>query len=215
MQLTHEFEVPVGAEDAWRILTDLERVAPCMPGATVERGEGDEYRGTMRVKVGPIQLTYRGTARFVERDEGARRAVLEANGQETRGSGTARATITATCGETSPGVTSVSVVTDLSVTGRPAQFGRGVLGDVGDKLLGRFAECLADEVVAGTPGHAAEEADGEQTQRRPHGAAARHRGESLDLVEVAGLPVLRRLAPLLLLVVVAALVWWVSRGGNG
>ncbi|MDX1619367.1 MAG: SRPBCC family protein [Nitriliruptorales bacterium] len=213
MELTHDFEVPVGIEDAWRILTDIERVAPCMPGATVEPGDEGQFRGSMKVKVGPIQLTYRGTAEFVERDGEAHRAVLEANGQEARGSGTARATITATCTEVAPGTTAVSVVTDLAVTGRPAQFGRGVLADVGDKLLGRFADCLAEEVAGGNGSGREEE---EPSAPRPDasdrpGDRRPVTRQPLDLLEVAGGPVGRRLVPVAIALALLAAIWWYVR----
>jgi carbon monoxide dehydrogenase subunit G len=149
MQLDHTFTVPVGADEAFRILRDIERIGPCMPGATITSAEGEEFAGKVKVKVGPIQVTYQGTARFVSVDEAARTAVIEANGKEARGPGTARATITATCEERGD-ATEVRVQTDLAVTGRPAQFGRGVMSDVGDKLLGQFADCLAEEL---SPSH--------------------------------------------------------------
>ncbi|MFJ8027220.1 SRPBCC family protein [Streptomyces sp. NPDC096311] len=142
MELHHEFTVPVPVDDAWRALLDVERIAPCMPGATVDDYDGKTVTGSVKVKVGPITVTYRGTAVFEEQDESAHRMVLIANGKETRGQGTARATVTGTLAERDGG-TAVSVRTDLTVTGRPAQFGRGVMAEVGDKLVGQFAECLA------------------------------------------------------------------------
>lgn len=146
MELTHEFEVPVPPDRAYEVLTDVERVAPCMPGATVDEVDGDDFSGSVKVKVGPIQMTYRGTATFTSKDPENHSATIEAKGRETRGSGTATATIHATMTAKSTEVTAVTVHTDLAVTGRPAQFGRGVLKDVGDKLLGMFADCLADEL---------------------------------------------------------------------
>lgn len=142
MELHHEFTVPVPVDDAWRALLDVERIAPCMPGATVDDYDGKTVTGSVKVKVGPITVTYRGTAVFEEQDDSAHRMVLIANGKETRGQGTARATVTGTLAERDGG-TAVSVRTDLTVTGRPAQFGRGVMAEVGDKLVGQFAECLA------------------------------------------------------------------------
>ncbi|MFD4565885.1 SRPBCC domain-containing protein [Streptomyces sp. NPDC058467] len=145
MDLHHEFTVPVPVQDAWRVLLDIERVAPCMPGATVEDYDGKTITGSVKVKVGPITLTYRGTAVFEEQDEAAHRMVLVASGREARGQGTARATVTGTLSERDGG-TAVSVRTDLTVTGRPAQFGRGVMAEVGDKLVGRFADCLSERL---------------------------------------------------------------------
>lgn len=144
MELEHEFSVPVGAKEAWNVLLDVERIAPCMPGATVLDVRGDEFTGTVKVKVGPISMTYKGDAKFVEKDEANGKVVVEAAGKETRGSGTAKATVTATLTPTADEVTSVRVLTDLAVTGRPAQFGRGMLQDVGGKLIGQFANRLAE-----------------------------------------------------------------------
>src|SRR5829696_2425587 len=145
MQLDHEFTVPVPAGQAWPVLLDIDRIAPCMPGATITKVDGDDFEGTVKVKVGPITVTYGGTASFLEKDESQRIAVLEARGRETRGSGTATARVTAQLFDEG-GSARVAVTTDLSITGKPAQFGRGVMNDVGTKLLGRFAECLAAEL---------------------------------------------------------------------
>ena len=150
MQLDHEFTVPVPAAQAWSVLLDIDRIAPCMPGATVTKVDGDDFEGTVKVKVGPITVTYGGTASFLEKDESDRRAVIEARGRETRGTGTATARVTAQLFDEGES-TRVVVSTDLSVTGKPAQFGRGVMSDVGGKLLGRFADCLASELAAGAP----------------------------------------------------------------
>jgi carbon monoxide dehydrogenase subunit G len=146
MKLEHGFTVPVPVAKAWDVLLDVPTVAPCMPGAALTSYEGDEFTGTVKVKVGPISLTYKGQGRIVERNEPERRAVLEASGRESRGSGTAKATVTATLQPDGDGSTKVDVVTDLSITGRPAQFGRGMMVDVGNKLIGQFAECLARKV---------------------------------------------------------------------
>jgi carbon monoxide dehydrogenase subunit G len=145
MRLDHEFTVPVPAAQAWPVLLDIDRIAPCMPGATITKVDGDDFEGTVKVKVGPITVTYGGTASFVEKDESQRMAVLEARGRETRGSGTATARVTAQIFDQGDSAR-VSVSTDLSITGKPAQFGRGVMNDVGTKLLGRFADCLAREL---------------------------------------------------------------------
>jgi uncharacterized protein len=144
MELEHEFTVPVGAAEAWKVLLDVERIAPCMPGATVLDVRGDEFTGTVKVKVGPISMTYAGDAKFVEKDEANGTVVVEAAGKETRGSGTAKAKVTATLTPAADGGTSVRVLTDLAVTGKPAQFGRGMLQDVGGKLIGQFADRLAE-----------------------------------------------------------------------
>ncbi len=148
MELEHTFTVPVGVKQAWDVLLDLPRIAPCMPGATLTEHDDEGFAGTVKVKLGPINLTYRGTGRFVERDEDARRVVLEASGRDTRSAGTASATITATLHPNGDERTEVRVHTDLSVTGRPAQFGRGVLADVSSRLIGEFAGCLASTLSA-------------------------------------------------------------------
>ncbi|MHB1987710.1 MAG: SRPBCC family protein [Acidimicrobiales bacterium] len=148
MELTNEFEVPVTLDDAWEVLTDVERIAPCLPGAELKEVEGDEYRGIVKVKVGPITASYKGSARFIELDKAAHRAVLKAEGRETRGQGNASATITATLDDSGGSGTKVSVVTDLNITGKVAQFGRGVLADVSGKLLEQFVSNLEASVLS-------------------------------------------------------------------
>jgi carbon monoxide dehydrogenase subunit G len=148
MKLEHDFTVPVPVERAWGVLLDLPTVAPCMPGAALTSYEGDDFTGTVKVKLGPINLTYQGKGRIVEKNEADHRAVIEASGKETRGSGTARATVTAQL-KPDGDATKVNVVTDLNITGRPAQFGRGMMVDVGNKLIGQFADCLSQKLRAG------------------------------------------------------------------
>src|SRR6266542_5580128 len=144
MELTNEFTVPVPVAEAWAVLTDIERIAPCMPGTTLEEVDGEEYRGNVKVKVGPMTAQYRGAARFLERDDAAHRAVLRAEGREARGQGNAAATITATVVPDGDG-SRIKVVTDLTITGKVAQFGRGVLADVSTRLMKDFADCLASD----------------------------------------------------------------------
>ena len=146
MELTNDFRVGVPVERAWAVLTDVELIAPCMPGAQLQEVEGDDYRGIVKIKVGPITAQYKGTAKFVERDDDAHKAVLRAEGRDTRGQGNANATITATLTSDGDG-TAVTVVTDLTVTGRVAQFGRGVMADVSAKLLGQFVDCLENKLL--------------------------------------------------------------------
>lgn len=158
MELEHTFTVPVPEERAWDVLLDVERVAPCMPGASLDSVQGDEIKGRIKVKVGPISMTYAGTARFTERDPQAHVITLEATGKETRGAGTASATVRSML-EARGDQTHVIVHTTLNVTGRPAQFGRGVMAEVGGKLIGIFAGNLADMLTAdnaaGSPAAAA------------------------------------------------------------
>ena len=150
MELTNEFRVGVPVDQAWAVLTDVERIAPCLPGAQLQEIEGDQYRGVVKVKVGPITAQYKGTATFIEKNDSTHVAVLRAEGRDTRGQGNANATVTATLvGE--GGATSVKVVTDLTITGKVAQFGRGVLADVSGKLIGQFVENLERDVLTGSP----------------------------------------------------------------
>ena len=142
MELEHSFIIPVPPEQAWPALLDVERIAPCMPGATVDSVDGDVIKGRIKVKVGPVALTYAGTARFVERDEQARSITLEASGKETRGAGTASATVRSSL-EDEGGQTKVVVHTTMNVTGRPAQFGRGVMAEVSGRIIEKFATNLA------------------------------------------------------------------------
>ena len=148
MELVHEFSVPVPVEQAWQVLTDVERIAPCLPGAELTGVDGDAYRGQVKIKVGPITAQYRGTASFTEKDEAQHRVVLKASGRDTRGQGNASATVTAQMAQADGGTT-VSIVTDLSISGRVAQFGRGVMGDVSAKLLEQFVRNLETGVLSG------------------------------------------------------------------
>ena len=203
MELTNDFEVAVPIERAWAVLTDVERIAPCLPGAELREVEGDEYRGVVKVKVGPITTSYQGAARFVEVDEVAHRVSLRAEGRESRGQGNASALITATMTPSDTG-TRVSVVTDLSVSGKVAQFGRGVLADVSAKLLDQFVANLESTVLAGdaaptraspSPGD-----DGEVRHVEPVRAAP------IDLLGTGGSSLARRVLKPLAVAGVAALV---------
>jgi carbon monoxide dehydrogenase subunit G len=153
MELEHSFTVPVPEARAWEVLLDVERVAPCMPGASLDSVDGDEIKGRIKVKVGPIAMTYAGTAKFTERDAQGHVIVLTASGKETRGAGTASATVRSVL-EGQDGQTHVTVHTSLNVTGRPAQFGRGVMAEVGGKLIGIFASNLAEMLAAESAGPA-------------------------------------------------------------
>ena len=148
MQLENSFTVPVPIDEAWRVLLDIERIAPCMPGAALDSVDGDDFTGRVKVKLGPINLTYQGKASFIEKDEAAHKAVIDARGKDQRGNGTAAAVVTAKLAAEGS-ITRVDVLTDLNITGRPAQFGRGVMTDVGNKLLGQFADKLAAQLGEG------------------------------------------------------------------
>src|ERR1700736_1318625 len=147
MELSNEFRVGVPPSVAWSVLTDVERIAPCLPGAQLQEVEGEEYRGVVKVKVGPITAQYKGKATFLERDEAAGRVVLRAEGRDTRGQGNANATITATLAPDGDG-TQVTEVTDLTITGKVAQLGGGVMADVSAKMLTKFVECVERDVLA-------------------------------------------------------------------
>jgi uncharacterized protein len=151
MEMDHSFTVPVPPDRAWDVLLDVQRIAPCMPGATVDDFDGEVVTGRIKVKVGPVSLTYKGTAKFTERDPDAKVIVLEASGKETRGAGTASATVRATL-EPEPGgeATKASMHTTMNVTGRPAQFGRGVMVEVGGKLVEQFAQNLRQLITDDT-----------------------------------------------------------------
>ncbi|GAA5035741.1 hypothetical protein GCM10023258_37940 [Terrabacter aeriphilus] len=146
MELTHSFTVPTSVDDAWALFMDLERVGSCFPGATVTEVTDDGFSGTVKVKLGPIALVYSGSGSFEERDDAARHAVISAKGKDKRGNGTAGATVTLTLTPDGSG-TRADVVTDLAVTGKPAQFGRGVMQDVSDKLLQAFVACIEKQLT--------------------------------------------------------------------
>jgi uncharacterized protein len=159
IELDNSFTVPVPPDRAWDVLLDVEKIAPCMPGATVEEFDGEVVTGRIKVKVGPVSLTYRGTAKFIERDPGNQVVMVEASGKETRGAGTASATVRAALepGESADS-TRVTMHTTMNVTGRPAQFGRGVMVEVGGKLVEKFAENLSQLISGGNGASASTEA---------------------------------------------------------
>ncbi len=150
MELTHDFTVPAAIDDAWATFMDLERVGSCFPGATVTSVDESGFAGTVKVKLGPIALQYAGTGQFLERDDAAHRAVIEAKGKDKRGNGTAGATVTVQLAPSGEG-TRIDVTTDLSITGKPAQFGRGVMQDVSDKLLQQFVGCIERQFAEPEP----------------------------------------------------------------
>ena len=198
MQLQNTFKVPVPVDEAWRIMLDVEQIAPCMPGATVDQVVGDDVEGRVKVKLGPIVVTYRGKLTFAERDQAAHRVTMNAAAREVRGSGTASARVEATMRDVGD-ATEVVVTTDLNITGKPAQFGRNVMADVSARIIDEFAANLARQLEAGTS-----ESVGDDVTAVP--AAERPSAESLDLLGAAGAPVLKRLAPAALLAVAAVVL---------
>jgi carbon monoxide dehydrogenase subunit G len=209
MDLNHEFIVNVPVNDAWVILTDLERIAPCLPGAQLTEVEGDTYRGQVKVKVGPIVAQFKGQASFVSRDDVAHTAMLKGEGRDTTGKGTASAVITAQLTEVTPTSTKCTVVTNLTISGKVAQFGRGALADVSDKLLAQFSENL-NQLINSSPAPAttaattAPVAAASPEIRKIESAEV----EPLDLLGTAGAPILKRAIPVvvaLVAVVIAAI----------
>jgi carbon monoxide dehydrogenase subunit G len=209
MNIEDEFRVDVPVEEAWRVLLDVERIAPCMPGAQLQEIDGDEFRGIVKVKVGPITAQYKGAARLTEVDDANHRAVILAEGRDTRGQGNASATVTATMAPDEGG-TRVHINSDVTITGKVSQFGRGVIGDVSSKLLAQFVDNLERDVLS-----AAAPAPASEASTPPAGAASAGprtvdapEAEPVDLLRTAGAPVLKRLVPTVigLVVVVAAVV---------
>ncbi|MFI1049863.1 SRPBCC family protein [Streptomyces griseoruber] len=207
MRLENRLTVPVPVEEAWRVLLDIERVTPCVPGATLVSRDGDTCHGRIRVRLGPVGLTYSGTVTFLSRNEAERTVVLEAGGRENRGNGTARALVTCRLAEAGERSAEVFVETDLVITGKPAQFGRGTLAEVANTLIARFAENLARELAADPP-HAVAPTVPVPPDPPPAAvvAGARRAAEPLDLVDAAGAGVLKRLGPAAVLTVLLALV---------
>ena len=211
MDLNHEFIVNVPVNDAWVILTDLERIAPCLPGAQLTEVEGDTYRGQVKIKVGPIVAQFKGQASFVSRDDLAHRAMLKGEGRDTTGKGTASAIITAQLTSITPTSTKCTVVTDLTISGKVAQFGRGALADVSDKLLKQFSENL-NQLIASAP--ATTSAPAATTATAPTAVAAVspeiRKIESaevapLDLLGTAGAPILKRAIPVVVALIVVVI----------
>ena len=183
MKINNEFTVSAPVEEAWDVILDLERVAPCLPGASIQESDGDEYKGTMKVKIGPITATYKGTVKFEETDEQNRRAVLNAKG--SGGQGTASATITSTM-EEQDGQTKVNVETDMKLSGRAAQFGRGgIAQDVASKMLTRFAECLEREISGGAE-TGAETAEEQSASAEANGSGAQQEQEATPAMPTGG-----------------------------
>jgi carbon monoxide dehydrogenase subunit G len=237
MKLEHNFRVGVPVDEAWTTLLDLERIAPCMPGAQLQEVDGDEYRGIVKVKVGPITAQYKGVARLTEADQAAGRLIITAEGRDTRGQGNASATITARLSADGDG-TQVTVDTDLNVTGKVAQFGRGVMADVSSKLLGQFVDCLSTSILgpgapttstppsaptpaaAPAPGPSSTPGAAPASSASPASTASpgprridAPEAEAVDLMRAAGGAVAKRLVPLVAVgvVVVGVAVWLVLR----
>ena len=221
-QLTNEFTVNRPIDEAWPIITDVERSAPCLPGAQLQEIEGDTFRGVVKVKLGPISSQFKGEARFIERDDDAHRTVIKADGRDVKGRGNASAEITAAAESLSPTSTKVVVTTDLHITGKVAQFGRGILGDVSAKLMDDFASNLnemLDEDDLSAHDSESEDAPTEEVVeaaatddppvvRKIEGPAT----DPIDLMEVGGSPIAKRIAPAVIALIVILLILRRRRG---
>ena len=222
MEIADSFRVSTPIGDTWKVLLDIEGIAPCLPGAQLQEIEGDEFRGVVKVKVGPITAQYKGAARLAEVDEAGRRIVIDASGRDTRGQGNASAKILVTMTGDENG-TDVSVHTDLSITGKVAQFGRGVLVDVSSKLMGQFVENLERDVLA-TQSGGVEPAGAETAAPEAPEAAEPGTGpaselrfveskevEPIDLLEMAGGSAARRLVPIGIAALLLFVLWRLAR----
>lgn len=217
MDLTNSFTVPADIDTAWDTLLDVEAIAPCMPGAKLTNVDGDEFTGTVKVKLGPVSLTYGGEAMFLEKDAENHVAVIEGTGKETRGSGTAKATVTTALIAESAEVTRVDVTTNLTITGKAAQFGRGVMQDVAGRLVDQFAANLEGVIASRMPaaeaaGASADSSEGSSPAAPTPAPTPTPQAEALDLGAVAAGPVLKRVVPVVIgVVAVVAIVWLVTR----
>ncbi|MCH9788546.1 MAG: SRPBCC family protein [Actinomycetia bacterium] len=230
MQLENSFTVPSDAETAWQTLLDVEAIAPCMPGATLESVDGDDFSGNVKVKLGPVSMVYGGTASFLSKDESRHTAVIKGTGKEKRGTGTAQANVSLVLTAEDDARTRVDVTTDLTITGKAAQFGRGVMQDVASRLVDQFASNLETVIAARSGGTDSSAADGPSDDPAGGGDSAAvgtsegsaappasppapiQQAEALDLGSVAAAPVLKRVVPVAVgIVVVVALIWWVVR----
>ena len=184
MELSNDFEVSAPIEKVWEVINDVELIAPCLPGAQLEEVENDEYKGFVKVKVGPITAQYKGVAKFVEKEESNHRVVIRGEGRDTRGAGNAAADITASLESTTEG-TRVNVVTDLKITGKVAQFGRGVMADISKKLMSQFADNLSELVLS----------KGGDSQDGRSEDSSNQDSEAIDLLSVAGGSIGKKLVP--------------------
>jgi carbon monoxide dehydrogenase subunit G len=223
MEIADSFRVSTPIADTWKVLLDIEGIAPCLPGAQLQEIDGNDYKGVVKVKVGPITAQYKGTATLTEADEATHRIVLDASGRDTRGQGNAKAQIVVTMNEDDGG-TRVDVVTDLAITGKVAQFGRGVLDDVSAKLLRQFVENLERDVLSTAAGTAPKAAGTEPEPVAESSASANGVSSStgprkiesaevepIDLLDMAGDSAARRLIPIGVVAVVLFLLWRLLR----
>ncbi|MDP7066343.1 MAG: SRPBCC family protein, partial [Acidimicrobiales bacterium] len=215
MELKNEFRVGVPIEQAWATLTDVEYIAPCMPGAQLTEIDGEEFKGQVKVKVGPITAQYKGVAKFKEKNESEHRVVLDASGRDTRGAGNAAAEVTAEMTADGDG-TRIVITTELKVTGKVAQFGRGVMADVSEKLIGQFVDSLEQKLLEPTSHDGESGASAASADSSPDdGASTDESGprkidmpepEPVDLLDTAGAPLFKRFGPFALVALVLVLL---------
>ena len=213
MELENSFIVPADIDTAWRTLLDVESITPCMPGATLESFTGDTFVANVKVKLGPVTQTFKGEGVFLSKDEATHTAVIKASGKETKGGGTAAANITASLIAEGPESTRAHIVTDLTITGKIAQFGKGVIVDVSKKLIDQFAANLQQVITAQGSAQAAPDAGGTDSGSPPAAPAPPpvQAADSIDLLGTAGTPVLKRALPVVIGIVVAAgIIWWIA-----
>ena len=221
MELQNSFVVPADMDTAWKTLQDVEFLAPCVPGATLTKSDGENFEGNVKVKLGPVSMTYGGTARFVSRDEATHTAVIEGTGKETKGTGTAKGLVTATLVAEAPDRTRCDVVSELTITGKAAQFGRGVMQDVAGRIIDQFSANLAAQMTA-AGAEAVEEPAAPAADGSPAPAAAPRAttppprpasDEAIDLLGTAGAPVLKRAIPAVIgaVVVIGLIIWLITK----
>jgi len=213
MDLQNSFVVPSDIDTAWKTLQDVEGLAPCMPGATLTSHDGDDFTGSVKVKLGPVTMVYAGQARFVSKDEETRTVVIEGAGKESKGTGTAKGVVTAVLVQEAPDRTRVDVNTEITITGKAAQFGRGVMQDVAARIIDQFSANLA--AMMGAPAPVAAEAAvgaGAVTTAPAPAAPLPHHEEAIDLLGTAGAPVLKRAIPVVIgLAIVIGVIVWIAR----
>ena len=207
MEMSNEIEVNASASDVWAVFNDVERIAPCLPGAQLTEIEGEEYRGVVKVKVGPVNAQYKGKATFTERDQDAMKVVILAEGRETRGQGNASATITATVEALDDERTKVGVTTDLKITGKVAQIGRNLIPDVSAKIMDQFAGNLEAMLSDSSSDDASPESEA-SADRSEVRAVSSPEPEAVDLLDVAAPPVAKKFGPI---AGVIALLWIIRR----
>ena len=217
--ITNEFTVNLPVDEAWPIICDVERIAPCLPGAQLQEIEGTTYRGVVKIKLGAITANFKGEAEFIERDDTAHRAKLAASGRDTGGRGNARADVTAEAESLSPTSTRCTVTAELNITGKVAQFGRGIMGDVSKKLMDQFStnlntmldeEQLSDDAESSAPDDETATTDDAAPTDPAPADGVRHidgpAAEPIDVANLAGAAVAKRAVPAVLAVIVLVLI---------